>query len=172
MIRLALPSEPYPIDLPHGVAVTVRPCDTAVYEAARLKMARTVRDLVRQKEEAERAGMRLDGLPDMSDDDRIAGFSQFLFAQALARGAIVSWTGVLDATGEPAPVTDRTVSDLMRVPRIAEAFVVAYTKPHADLVSEGNGSGSAPAGTTAAEPSTAAGAGTSKRTAPAAGATP
>ena len=139
MIRLALPSKPYDIALDHGVTVTVRPCDTAIYEAARAKVARLVRDIGRQQDEAVEIGARLEGLPDLTDEDARAGFSQALFVAALAQAAVTAWTGVLDAEGKPAPVTDQTIAELMRVPAMAERFIVAFTRPHADLVAEGNG---------------------------------
>lgn len=158
MIRLNLPSAPYDLALEHGVTVTVRPCSTAIYEAARSKMSRLVRDIARQHEEAAEVGGRLEGVPDLSDEDQRAGFSQALFITALAQAAITGWAGVLDADGNPAQVNDLTVAELMRVPAIAETFAVEYTRPHADLVAEGNGSPAGPNGTTPAGANTVAGA--------------
>ncbi|KAA0677784.1 hypothetical protein [Roseomonas genomospecies 6] len=158
MIRLNLPSAPYDIALEHGVTVTVRPCSTAIYEAARSKMSRLVRDIARQREEAAEVGARLEGLPDLTDDDQRAGFSQALFVTALAQAAVTAWSGVLDADGSPAPVNDVTVAELMRIPAIAERFAVEYTRPHADLVAEGNGSTAGQNGTIPAGVNTAAGA--------------
>lgn len=155
MIRLALPSKPYTVTLPHGVTVTVRPCSTAIYESARAKMSRTVRDIARLKAEAAEIGATVEDLPDLANEDERAGFSQALFITALAQAAIIGWEGVLDEHDQPVPVSDLAVAELMRIPAIAEGFAVEYTRPHAALVSEGNGSpvgqnGTIPAGETIA----------------------
>lgn len=158
MIRLNLPTAPYAIPLDHGVTVTVRPCDTAIYEAARAKMARLLRDIARQHQDAAEIGATLEGLPDLTDEDARAGFGQALFVTALAQAGITAWSGVLDDAGNPAPVNDGTVAALMRVPGMAERFAVDYTRPHAAMVTEGNGSAPAPRGTTEAGATTADGA--------------
>ena len=150
MIRLSLPKDPYWLDLPHGVRVFVRPLTTAIHEAARAKGARLAGDLVSEHAEIVMAGGSVEGLPDLEDRDAMAGLSQFLFVQALAVAAIIRWEGVLDEDGEPADVTDKAVCGLMRFHRMAEGFVLAYTRPHAEAVAEGNASRPSPNGTSAA----------------------
>ncbi|WP_245644363.1 hypothetical protein [Magnetospirillum moscoviense] len=80
----------------------------------------------------------------------MAGFSQLLFAQALARTAILDWEGVLEAEGAPAAVSDTHVADLMLIQGVAEAFVGLYTAPHEAVLAEGNASRPAADGTSAA----------------------
>jgi len=164
-----MPKEPYWIELAHGVRVRVRPLTTAMYEAARAKALRRVRELVDERRLIEEAGGRVEGLPDLADPDQAAGFSQFMFAQGLAQAAVFEWQGVLAADGAPAPVTDETVAELMMVHRLAEEFVVRYTATHERLIHEGNACGPSPSGTSATGPATAGRAARKARRAPKAG---
>jgi hypothetical protein len=155
MIRLILPREPYWIDLPHGVRVFVRPLTTAVYEAARARSWRMARSIAAEHADLKAAGADIAGLPDLSDEDAMAGLSQMLFAQGLARSAITRWEGVLDACDQPAGITDTAIADLMQFPRMAESFLIQYTETHAAVIAEGNASRPAPNGTSAAGLTTA-----------------
>jgi hypothetical protein len=146
MIRLSLPKEPYWLSLPHGVRVFVRPLTTPVYEAARTSGYRLAGELVKEHAEISMVGGTVEGLPDISDADAVSGLSQFLFTKALAVRAIMKWEGVVDNAGNPAEVTGQTVSDLMLIHDMAEAFLSEYTKIHAGLLSEGNASGLSPNG--------------------------
>ncbi|TAN53767.1 MAG: hypothetical protein EPN26_06660 [Rhodospirillales bacterium] len=155
MIRLSLPKEPYWLDLPHGVRVFVRPLTTAVYEAARSRGWRMARAIAAEHADLKAAGADITGLPDLSDEDALAGLSQMLFAQGLARSAITKWEGVLDADDRPAEITDSAIAELMQLPRMAESFVVQYTETHEAVIAEGNVSRPAPNGTSAAGLTTA-----------------
>ncbi len=150
MIRLSLPKEPYWLDLPHGARVFVRPLSTAIYEAARVKAARLARDVMSEHAGIAQAGGSVEGLPDLEDKDAVLGLSQFLFVQALAVAAIIRWEGVLDQNDQPAEITDKSVCGLMEFHRIAEEFVLAYTRTHTEAVAEGNALGPSPSGTSAA----------------------
>ncbi|OKH89211.1 hypothetical protein [Thalassospira sp. TSL5-1] len=155
MIRLSLPKEPYWLDLPHDVRLQVRPLDTSLYEAARHKGARLAQRLISDHAEITLAGGTVGELPDLNDPDAINGLSQFLFTQALATLAIMTWEGVLDDKNAPCPVNETSVAMLMRIPSIADEFLRKYTKPHHDVLAEGNGSGLAPNGISAAGPNIA-----------------
>jgi hypothetical protein len=165
MLKLVLPKEPYWLELSHGVRLMVRPLTTAVYESARRKSTRLVADLLRDHAEIELAGGSVEGLPDLNDTDAVEGVSQYLFAQALAMAGIVKWEGVGDEDGKPVDVSPETVARVMEVPRLAEEFLVEYTRPHEAMVSEGNASRPLPNGTMAGGRNTAKGAG--KRASPA-----
>jgi hypothetical protein len=166
MIRLCLPKEPYWLDLPFGVRLRVRPLTTATYEAARIKGWRKARAVAREFADLKAVGGDISGLPDLRDDDAVAGFSQLLFAQALARAAILEWEGVLEADGAPAAVSDTNVADLMLIQGVAEAFVGLYTAPHEAVLAEGNASRPAADGTSAAGRDIAASAATTAPPAP------
>lgn len=156
MIRLNLPKEPYWLDLGHGVRVKVRAPSTAIAAAVRAAASRRVDALRKDLEERKRAGVPLDGLPDLDDPDVREGHLQLVTAQSYARFAIVEWEGVLAAEGdEPAPVTPQAVDDLMQIYAIAVAFVSLYLQPLDVLVDEGNALRPAPSGTSAAGPDTA-----------------
>lgn len=126
MIRLSLPKDPYWLDLPHGVRLYVRPMTTAIYEAAHAKGARLANDLVREHVEITLAGGAVEGLPDLEDKDAVQGLSQFLFARTLAEAAIIRWENVADENGDPVKVSEKSVSELMRFHRIADAFIRDY----------------------------------------------
>lgn len=167
MVRLSVPKEPYWMDLPHGVRVFVRPCSTAIYEAARAKGQRLVTSLLADHAEITLAGGSVEGLPDLDDADARDGLSQYLFTRALATAAIIAWSGVQRADGSgPAEVTEQTVADLMRIHTFAESFLIAYTQPLAEATMEGNVSGPSPSGTSGEGPRTARGAETSDCPAP------
>jgi hypothetical protein len=170
MIRLNLPREPHWLDLPHGVRLKVRPLTTAIYEAARARMGRIIRELLETVKDNAGLGLRLEGIPDLTDKDALSGYSQYMFSVALAQAAIMEWQGVADAEGAPLAMIPENVARLMDVPALAESFVDRYTAPLAAMVTEGNVSASAPNGTMAAGANTAAGATNAATPAPAASA--
>jgi hypothetical protein len=142
MIVLDMPREPYSMKLPNGVGVKVKPLTTAIYEAAHVKARRAVLEILQNKKDIEDVGGTVEGLPNLEDPDEAQGYSQLIFAQALAESAIISWDGVLMPDRQtPAPVTTETVRDLMMVHAMAEAFVISYTATHERMISEGNASG-------------------------------
>ena len=162
MIRLNLPTEPYWLDLPLGVRLRVRPLDTAVYEACRYRAARDAKRIIGERKEA--------GNDAPVDEDDADGLATFLVTAALARAAIISWEGVEDADGDGiAPVSDTTVSDLMRIPLIASDFRRRILEPYEQLVSEGNASGPLPDGALAEASTIAANAKRKDCSAPGAG---
>lgn len=140
--------------LRHGVEVKVRPLTTPVYEAALASGRRRAREMGAKHVELSAAGARIEGLPDLSDPDGLAGYTQLLFVQALARAAILEWKGV-GRSGAPIPFSADVCDELMLVHGVAEDFVTLYTANYALLVAEGNGSGASPNGTMAAAPNTA-----------------
>lgn len=150
MIRLDLPRAPYWLDLPYGVRLFVRPIDTALDAAARFAAVEA---------------LRADPDAETSSRTRRIGLAKAALATAGAEAAILAWEGVLDAGGAAAPVTPDTVTRLMAVPALAEAFVAAWYAPLERLAAEGEGCGAAPDGTTAAAPTTAGAAGPTATTA-------
>lgn len=104
-------------------------------------------------------------MPDLTDLDAKEGFRQLLFAQALARAAIVSWEGVLAEDGSSAEVTPAAINELMLIHAFAESFVIRYTARIIRALDEGNASGPSPNGTSATGRNTARCAATNKPTA-------
>jgi hypothetical protein len=168
MLRLAIPREPYWLDLPAGVRLQVRPLTTAVMAAAQARAQQAVAELAEQVRARRDAGLPLDALPDLEDEAERAGLAQLLLVKALARHAILAWEGVLAAEGEaPAPVTPETVGDLMEgFWVVADAFLRQYTAPIDALLSEGNAFRPSPPGTSAAGAATAPSAGLKPSPAP------
>jgi hypothetical protein len=145
MIRLNLPTEPYWLDLPLDVRLHVRPLDTAVYEACRYRAAREAKRRIEERKDSEAIAS--------IDEDDADGLATFLVTAALAKAAIIEWEGVETADGSDiAPVTETTVSDLMRIPLIASEFRRRILEPYEHLVSEGNASGPSPDGALAEAP--------------------
>jgi hypothetical protein len=172
MLRLAIPREPYWLDLPAGVRLQVRPLTTAIMAAAQARAQQAVAELAEQVRARRDAGLPPDGLPDLEDEAERAGVAQLLLIKALARHAILAWEGVLGAEGEaPAPVTPETVGDLMEgFWVVADAFLRQYTAPIDALLSEGNAFRPSLPGTSAAGAATAPSAETKDSPAPAAAA--
>jgi len=172
MIRLNLSREAAWHDLGHGVRVHCRWVGSTLLGAARSEahaMARALRD---DRAALILAGLDPEHLPDLENEHVLAGIAETLLAKLLARLVIFEWEGVLAASQEPddrtpAAVTPETIGDLMELPAIAAAFMAKVTRPLAELVAEGKGSGSAPNGTSAAGPDIAKAAGTMGSPAPA-----
>lgn len=144
MLTLDLPTEPYWIDSPRGVRVRIKPVTTAVMAAAQAAASRRLG--------AERAATGEGGI----DPDWAKGLAFAFLVKALARHAVVAWEGVGDRHGSPLDPTPENVERLMDLDDIAAAFWDGATAPVAAVAAEGNGSGPAPRGTSAAGPSTAA----------------
>jgi hypothetical protein len=157
------------IDLPFGVKVTVRPITTPIWHQAQAFASRAILALIEGEEIRDDLGINRDCVPDLDDPDAKEGFRQLLFAQALARAAIMSWNGVLAEDGTPAKVTPAAINELMLVHAFAEAFIIRYTARIIRGLDEGNASGPSPNGTSAMGPNTAKRAATSNLTARKAG---
>lgn len=157
-IRLGLPREPQWLDLGHGVRVKCRPLTTAIFEAAKASAARQVASLFDSAEEVEEHGGEIEGLPDLATEDGRAGYSNFLFGQALARVAIMEWEGVLGEGDEPAKPTPDLINEIMSWHTLCDNFVRQYSQPFNDRIIEKKGSGLSANGTSAAGLNTATGA--------------
>lgn len=159
MLRLGLPREPRWLALGNGVRILVRPLSTAIYRAATASALRQATAVAEEKGLIEEAGGSVLDIPDPLDRDGIEGLRQQFMLQALAQHAIAEWQGVGDEGGAPAPVTPASVAAFIRdFPLHAGRFEAGYLREIIDLAVEGNGSGAAPSGTTAAAPATAPGA--------------
>lgn len=135
MIKLGLPTEPYWMNLIDGVRLFVVPCDTILYQAARAKSVRLGRELAVDWREKRAAGIEVDNLSDL---DISAGLSDFYFARELMLSALREWEGVLDQSGSAASVNEENVSDLMRIPGLANLFLDKYSQPYEAVIVEGN----------------------------------
>jgi hypothetical protein len=76
MIDLSQRIEPYELELPYGLRVTVRPLTTAGMAAAQAAARRAVEAIERQARERREAGLPPDGLPDLSAEGERDGFYQ------------------------------------------------------------------------------------------------
>jgi hypothetical protein len=150
---------PHWLDLVMGVSVYVRPPTTAIRNAALAKGKRLVRETLDHQRGIEAAGGTVNGMIDLTDPDNVAGLSQQFYATALGCAAIMEWKGVLPPEGdEISPITEETIGDLMSIGPISDDFLVKYLWPNDMVQLEGNLSGPAPRGTSAAGPDTAKGA--------------
>ena len=149
MLRLNLKKESYWLEMPANVRLHVRPLTTAIMSAAQSQVIKRILAM-REERKADPT------LPDVDDDQTRLGLSESLLIKALARGAVIEWQGVMMPDSDtPAPVTDQTVHDLMDIWFIAQEFWKQYTSSLFLLEAEGNASGLAVNGTTAAGRATA-----------------
>ncbi|GAB5390193.1 MAG: hypothetical protein Alpg2KO_31610 [Alphaproteobacteria bacterium] len=113
MISLTQVTEPYQIDLPAGVTLTVKPLTHVLYLQATRQAQRDVADQMTddlQRDSAEHAA-RL----------------QAATTIALARLAVTDWTGVVGEDDQPAPCTPDSVRQLLESHWIlAENFSQKY----------------------------------------------
>jgi hypothetical protein len=149
MLKLSLSKEPYVIELGMGVRVKVRPLTTAIMSAAQ---SQVIKHIVAMRE-----ACKTDlALPDVDDEQTRLGLSEALLIKALARGSIIEWEGVMLPDSDAlAPINDQTVNDLMDIWFVAQEYWKQYTSSLSLLDAEGNGSGLAPSGISAAGPDTA-----------------
>lgn len=149
MLRLNLKKDPYWLVLPAAVRVKVRPLTTAIMSAAQ---SQVIRQIVAMRE-----ACKTDlALPDVDDEQTRLGLSEALLIKALARGSIIEWEGVLLPDSDAlAPINDQTVNDLLDIWFVAQEYWKQYTSSLSLLDAEGNGSGLAPSGISAAGPDTA-----------------
>jgi len=157
MIRLGRPREPRRVALGFGVTVTLKPLSFAVYRAAIHSAERRAREMAAEIGLIDAAGGSVLDVPAPHDRDGMRGLRDQFLLQALARHGIIGWQGVGDDAGEPAQVTPEAADALIcGHPLLAERFELEYLRDITELAVEGNASGAAPNGTSAAAPATAA----------------
>lgn len=155
MISLKQPSEPFDIELPYGVTVTVKPLTTAAMAAAQASARRRVEGLEAQFKDMTDAGLPLDGFPNFADNSEHDGVFQDLLIKELALRHITAWSGIED---DP-DVTPENVAALMSLYPVGERFFQEFTLKQVLLTAAKNGSGLSAAGTSsqAEGPNTAKG---------------
>ena len=139
MLKLNVNHEDYWIELDKGIRVLVRPLTTYIMQIAQNNVKRFVKFTD----------------PDTPVETKNARL-QTTLTEELACAAIVDWEGVYTADGSKiAEVDEETITDLMSVWYLSQKFFEKYTSSLDLLYLEGNGSGSAANGTSAAALNTA-----------------
>lgn len=164
MISLKTQTEPYEIELPYGVTVSVKPLTTAGMAAAQAAARRRVESLEMQVRERRESGLPLEGLPDLEDEAERDGLFQDLLIKELGTRHITAWSGVED---DP-PVSPENVAAIMELYPVGERFFQEFTLRQVLLNAAKNGSGLSAAGISdqAEGPDTAKGAAGKARPAP------
>jgi hypothetical protein len=126
MIDLSQGAEPYELELPYGLCVTVKPLTTAGMAACQAAARRAVEAIERQARERQDAGLPLDGLPDLASDGERDGFYQTQLIRELAVRHITDWTGV-ELKGGPAPPTPENIVSVMELYPVGERFFQEFT---------------------------------------------
>jgi hypothetical protein len=146
MIDLSQRTEPYELELPYGLKVTVKPLTTAGMAAAQAAARRAVEAIERQAHERTEAGLALNGLPDLSPEGERDGFYQAQLIRELAVRHVMSWTGV-ELEGGPAPPTPEHIAAVMELYPVGERFFQEFTLRQVLLNAAKNGCGPSAAGT-------------------------
>ncbi|MCW5699972.1 MAG: hypothetical protein KIT00_09035, partial [Rhodospirillales bacterium] len=145
---LSAPKEPYELELPYGIRVTVRPLTSASMAACQSAARRRIESLESQVRERKESGLGIDDLPDLDDPAERDGLYHGLLVHELAARHIVSWSGVLDADGESeAPVTREAVAAVVDLYPVGERFFQEFTLKQVLLNAAKNASGLSAAGT-------------------------
>ena len=168
MISLKQPIEPFDIELPYGITVTVKPLTTVGMAAAQAGSRRRIEALEGQVRERTESGMPLDSLPDLTVDAERDGLFQDLLIKELAARHITAWSGIED---DP-PVTAENVAAVMSLYPVGERFFQEFTLKQVLITAAKNAFGLSAAGTSspAEGPDTAKPAGKKDRPAPTAAA--
>ncbi len=132
MIRLDLNAGPEWLDLGHGVRLKLLPLTTALMAAAR-------------------ADDTVENLPEDTPDETRA----IAFAKAIARRAVIDWSGIGDEEGEPLAPTPKAIDALLDIYPLFEAFQLGYVARGLVLDQEKNASSPLPNGTLAGASDTA-----------------
>lgn len=143
MISLKQPNEPYELDLPYGISVTVNPLTTASMAAAQASARRRIESLETQVKERKESGLSLDGLPDLSLEGERDGLFQDLLIKELAVRHIKEWSGIEDNP----QITPENVAAVMSLYPVGERFFQEFTLKQVLLTAAKNGSGLSAAGT-------------------------
>jgi len=106
MISIKQQQEPYDIDLPYGVKVTVKPLTTPSMLAAQVRAKREMK--------AEHGFVE--------DTEERTGLEHAYVIYQLATTHIIAWDGVTDEKGKPAPVNDENVRAYMDLYPVGEVF--------------------------------------------------
>ena len=133
MLKLNLASEPYWLDLGHGVRLLVEPLTTAVMIAARNDPA----------------------VAEAADNDASQDDLARLVAKSIARSVVRDWEGVGDADGQPLPVTPEGLDALLELWPLFEAFQTGYVAGALILEQEKNASAPSPGGSSEGAETTA-----------------
>ena len=137
MISLKQQTEPYDIELPYGVTVTVKPLTTASMAATQAAARRRVEAVESQARDRKESGLLLDGLPDLDDEEERDGFLQCQVVYELAARHVTAWTGIED---DP-PVTRDNIIAVMDLYPMGEQFLQKLTLQQMLLNAAKNGSG-------------------------------
>ena len=137
MISLKQKTEPYDIELPYGITVTVKPLTTASMAAAQSAARRRVEAVESQARDRKESGLPLDGLPDLDDEEERDGFLQCQVVYELAARHVTAWTGIED---DP-PVTRDNIIAVMDLYPVGEQFLQKLTLQQMLLNAAKNASG-------------------------------
>ena len=164
MITLSTPKDPYDLDLPYGITVTLKPLTSSGMAAAQAAARRRLESLEGQYRERKEAGLAVDDLPDLDDAAERDGLYHGLLVHELAARHIISWSGVLAEDGNGnAPVSREAVAAVMDLYPVGERFFQEFTLRQVLLNAAKNASGPSAAGTSGrAEGRNTAGAAKSK----------
>ena len=151
MLRLNLKKEPYWLDLNAEVSVLVHPLNTAIMNAAQSVVKHRCDRMRTLRAELVAGGGDVRHLPDLNNEEIRKAYIETELTKALACAAIVAWKGVYNAEGtEAVPVNDKNIEELMDIWFISKAFFEKYLSSLELLETEGNESGLAVNGTSAA----------------------
>ena len=143
MISMKQTSEPFDIELPYGVTVTVKPLTTAGMAAAQAVARRRVEGVEAQYKELTEAGLSAEGLPDLANDGERDGLFQDLLIKELAIRHVTAWVGIED---DP-PVTPENITAVMSLYPVGERFFHEFTLKQVLLTAAKHASGLSAAGT-------------------------
>jgi hypothetical protein len=161
MISLKQKMEPFDIELPYGITVTVKPLTTASMAACQAAARRRVESVEAQVRDRKESGLPLDGLPDLTDQEERDGFLQCQVVYELAARHVTAWTGIED---DP-PATRDNVIAVMDLYPVGEQFLQKLTLQQMLLNAAKNASGLSASGISrqAEGPDTAKNAGKKER---------
>jgi hypothetical protein len=137
MISLKQQTEPFDIELPYGVTVTVTPLTTTSMATCQAAARRRVEAVEAQVRDRKESGLPLDGLPDLTDQEERDGFLQCQVVYELAARHVTAWTGIEDHP----PVTRDNIIAVMDLYPVGEQFLQKLTLQQMLLNAAKNASG-------------------------------
>lgn len=137
MLKLGIAREPRWINLPGGVRLFLKPCNTTAVQAARLLARRQLGEAQAAYDAARDTGLPFEGMA-LDDDLRRTAMLFGLTVVALARELVLDWDGVGDDSGAPLAFDAQRLPELLAFNGLAESFWDQAASLHTALTTEGN----------------------------------
>ena len=137
VVRLSLRRGPEWVDVGSGASLFCSPPTSFLVHAARAAANALIVELKASGETVTRAGGRIAGIPDLTDERNVEGLFNSLFTISAAEIAVMEWRGVETERGEPLNFDPKHLALLFQSADISDRFRRSYFRPLDEVTKEG-----------------------------------